>query len=127
MVTGKRSMIRHMQSHTNKEIHCTYVGCQKFFLGKEALKNHILSKHEMTRNINCPTCGSAFATTKNMRKHFLRQHKAEKINCQVQGCSQSFARRDYLKRHYLQSHQELDMNTRSKLVGQIKDIKGISW
>lgn len=125
LIAGSRKVKRHMAAHGNPEFKCTYTDCPKAFFGKEALKNHIASRHE-TQKFICSNCGSAFSTMKNLRKHVQRQHKAEEIQCQVEGCSWTSKRRDYLKAHY-EKHKDIGETTKNKLIEDIKSIKGIAW
>lgn len=119
-------MAKHMIGHSSPNFKCTYEGCTKEFFGKIALKDHIATKHERNESFICPTCGSTFATLKNMKKHIQRQHTAMKIPCSVDGCKHTCTRKDYLARHY-KSHKDIDEVTRAELIAAIKDIQGIAW
>lgn len=126
LISGVRTMAKHMIGHGDPLFKCTYEGCDKEFFGKLALKDHVAMKHERIESFICPNCGSAFATNKNMKKHIQRQHTSMKIACAVDGCKHFSNRKDYLARHY-RSHKDIDEIKKLDLIASIKDIPGITW
>jgi hypothetical protein len=125
-IRGNLTMARHMKGHSSPEFRCSYDGCNRQFFGKSALNDHVATKHEKNENFICPTCGSSFATIRNMNKHIQRQHKSLKISCQVLSCKYATSRKDYLASHY-KTHKDIDDAKRIELIEGIRDIRGIGW
>lgn len=126
MLRSRKAMVRHLRIHEPPQFKCIFEGCTRAFYGKEALGGHALSVHGIAKEFICKSCGSAFATMKNMKKHEQRVHEALAIECQLSGCKSSFKRRDYLARHY-KTHKDIDEAQLDALIAGIKDIRGIAW
>lgn len=126
LCVGGRNMALHMRKHGEPSLKCPFEGCPKEFYDKNAVELHVQSKHSPTKDFECPTCGTAFSTMKNMKKHISRQHEFLAIKCQVDGCQHMFKRREYLIRHYTR-HNGIDEVTRMELITKARHMKGIGW
>lgn len=68
---------KHIRNHTgDKPFSCTI--CEKKFIRKYELKNHMLTRHSSERPYQCPICGKGFGIKSRMNWHAKRHDDANK-------------------------------------------------
>ena len=94
--------------------------CNKTFLIKVNLDNHVKFKHSDSRNIECKHCNSKFKQRKNLNAHMLNIHgtnptkedywqdiKRDRFECSF--CKKAFTRGTDLKVHITVKHSTKDL------------------
>ena len=77
--------------------------CEKDFLNRKCLKNH-MKLHDKWRNYQCAVCDEIFKKKYNLQQHKKWFHENEgKYRCDI--CESGFLKIVFLKEHYLKTHE----------------------
>ena len=71
------------------------------FARKSDLTVHIKSKHKTQDRIKCDQCSAEFKYSKNLNRHKLEKHMAQKYKCKCPDCGKVFKQKRNMKRHQL--------------------------
>lgn len=121
------SMKNHMKTHQDPEFLCSHQNCDKSFYTKASLKVHLKSHNDQNESFECSECNSHFKSSRCLQRHKERQHSSIQIQCEIPSCFKSFTRKDKMINHYKVLHEELDKETRDKLIEQAKICKILKW
>jgi len=106
---SKTALSAHIQNVHNKEFmpideskrktwHCPH--CEKVFKTPQAMKEHVVVKHDGTATQKCDECQRSFGTYSKLRDHKKLVH--ERVKCQE--CGQEICNYFMLKRHRATVH-----------------------
>ena len=78
--------------------------CQKSFLKKSILKQHIWTVHEKKKLLKCDICAMSFLSNKKLNNH------KNKASCKIvnfcKECNKSFRKKSILKKHIQSVHEK---------------------
>lgn len=84
------------------EFSCPF--CEKKFIMKCKMDDHIKGVHQKIRDVPCPKCGMCFRNNKQMEVHFTAIHNPGKFTCKH--CNKVFTTDRYLAQHMKTHTQE---------------------
>lgn len=119
--SSSKSLKTHTKHHQDPEFKCNYEGCQKAFITKLLLQNH-LKIHTGQRDFMCHLCEKSFYSANHLRRHIAVSHDKVRVNCFVEGCRFSVGRKDYLRNHIL-NHRELPEDLKKDYLIKVRDMK----
>ena len=97
---GYNAMKFHVrQVHCDRNLKCTYQGCERAFKTQVALKSH-LDIHAGIKNYVCSECGFAFRSKQELKGHILRKHSQVKKTLPCEICGKLFRHMSNLKSHF---------------------------
>ena len=71
----KTTLTNHAQVHSDKRLHCSVSGCDKFYKHRQNQVEHVRWGHRDKKECPCTIYGKLFQTPTNMRTRRLRQHR----------------------------------------------------
>lgn len=89
------------RAHSTKErprFPCSFPGCEKTFLNKIYISQHVKTEHAQTPILfACTLCGREFKLKNHLNNHFSTHTKEKSFKCAT--CGRSFALKMNLKNH----------------------------
>ena len=112
--------IHFLKVHQDKCRSC--VSCDKIFVEKEALKNHISTIHERIKDYKCDTCSKTFNISKSLKQHIHTVHEGHR-DYKCEPCGKSFSTTNSLKKHILAVYEGRN-DQKCTICGKIFSRKG---
>ncbi|XP_017052799.1 zinc finger protein 25 [Drosophila ficusphila] len=94
-------MVKHRSIHLTNRPHFRCSQCDRIYLTKHSLKNHVVSKHRQS-GVHCDTCGKVFAIPKALEIHKRYHNRDFPYACDL--CDRRFAQRSHLTVHRQVKH-----------------------
>lgn len=81
--------ISHLMNHEGMKLHvCEFEGCDKSFMSKAKLKDHMISHATNSKPHLCSLCGQFYKTKENLARHMIRHSGVKNFSCNY--CPKSF-------------------------------------
>ena len=81
--------ISHLMNHEGMKLHvCEFEGCDKSFMSKAKLKDHLISHATNSKPHLCSLCGQFYKTKENLARHLIRHAGVKKFSCNY--CPKAF-------------------------------------
>jgi hypothetical protein len=93
----------HEEKSTRERYACTYAGCDRSYLSKGSLRDH-LTTHDGTSNFKCTVagCGKVFPSASNLRVHEGTHVNAKPFTCPC--CGKTFSQKSNMTTHQTTVH-----------------------
>lgn len=117
LFSTKRHLDHHLPYHEEPRFKCEVVGCDKAFIFKSKLKDH-MKIHEGSRDVKCHLCEKSFVYKKHLMLHLDDAHERTTFHCEI--CPFTNGRKAYLQNHLNSKHKELTDEQKKEILARVK-------